>query len=80
MSSEQKTRLQTVISIDPEIMHGTPCFTGTRVPVQTFMDFLEDGEGVNEFLEEFPYVDRQQVLAFLEFGKELALEQLCVSI
>ena len=60
-------------------MHGTPCFTGTRVPVQTLMDFLEDGDGFNEFLDAFPYVPREQVLAFLELSKELALEQLCVS-
>ena len=80
MTTEQRTALQGVISIDREIMHGTPCFTGTRIPVQTLMDFLETGEGVNDFLAVYPYVSLRQVVAFLELSKELTIEQLsCAS-
>ena len=76
----QNTVLQGAISIDQEIMHGTPCFAGTRVPVQTLIDFLETGEGVNDFLAVYPYNSAEQVFAFLEVSKELTLEQLsCVS-
>jgi uncharacterized protein (DUF433 family) len=69
-----------VVSINKEIMHGTPCFTGTRVPVQTLMDFLETGETIDEFLAVYPYIPREQVVAFLELTKELTIEQLaCAS-
>ncbi len=61
-------------------MHGTPCFAGTRVPVQTLIDFLETGESVNDFLKAFPYVTKEQVHAFLELSKDLTVEQIsCVS-
>jgi uncharacterized protein (DUF433 family) len=54
-----------VISSSPGVMGGTPVFTGTRVPVQTLIDYLEDGETIDDFLEGFPTVTREQVLAFL---------------
>ena len=59
-----------VVSIDPEVMGGTPCFTGTRVPVQTLLDYIEGGDPIDEFLEDFPTVTRQQVIGFLEAAKE----------
>ncbi len=62
-----------VVVSDPEIMGGTPVFRGTRVPVQTLMDYLEAGESINEFLEGFPTVSREQVIAFLEEAKEKVL-------
>ena len=62
MTAEQRTALQGLISIDRAIMHGTPCFTGTRIPVQTLIDFLETGESVNDFLAVYPYISRQQVV------------------
>ena len=55
-----------LIVSDPEIMGGTPCFTGTRVPVQTLMDYLEAGDSIDEFLDDFPSVSRAQVVEFLE--------------
>jgi uncharacterized protein (DUF433 family) len=61
---------QPVISCDPEIMGGTPVFRGTRVPVQTLLDYLEAGESIDEFLEGFPSVKREQVIAFLEQAKD----------
>ena len=54
-------------------MGGTPVFSGTRVPVQTFLDYLKAGESINDFLDGFPTVTKQQVVSFLEeAGKQLA--------
>ncbi len=54
-----------------EILHGTPCFTGTRVPVQTLIDFLETGESIDDFLAVYSYIPRKQVHTFLELSKDL---------
>lgn len=59
-----------VISCDKEVMGGTPVFKGTRVPVQTLLDFLEAGDSIDDFLEGFPSVSRNQVIAFLEQAKD----------
>jgi uncharacterized protein (DUF433 family) len=59
-----------IISVSPDIMGGTPVFAGTRVPVQTLLDYLEAGESIDDFLEGFPTVTREQVIAFLEEAKE----------
>lgn len=55
-----------VVHSDSEIMGGAPVFVGTRVPVQTLVDYLEGGYSVDEFLDNFPSVRREQVKAFLE--------------
>ena len=55
-----------VITRSPEIMGGTPVFAGTRVPVQTLLDYLKAGESINDFLDGFPTVTREQVLSFLD--------------
>jgi uncharacterized protein (DUF433 family) len=57
---------QSIVTISPDIMSGTPVFQGTRVPVQTLMDYLMAGESIDDFLEGFPTVRREQVIAFLE--------------
>ena len=59
-----------VVSVDPEVMGGTPCFAGTRVPVQTLLDYLESGDSIDDFLDGFPTVKRSQVIAFLEEAKD----------
>ena len=59
-----------IISADPEVMGGTPCFAGTRVPVQTLLDYLEAGDSIDEFLQGFPTVKRNQILLFLEKATE----------
>ena len=59
-----------VVSIDPEVMDGTPCFAGTRVAVQTLLDYVERGDSVDEFLAHFPAVKRNQVIAFLQNAAE----------
>ena len=51
-------------------MGGTPVFAGTRVPIQTLLDYLEAGESIDDFLEGFPSVKREQVIAFLEQAKD----------
>lgn len=60
---------KSLISCSPEVMGGTPVFAGTRVPVQTLFDHLEAGETIDDFLEGFPTVTRDQVVAFLEEAK-----------
>lgn len=55
-----------IISASPEIMSGTPVFAGTRVPVQTLLDYLKAGEPIDDFLDGFPSVTRVQVIALLE--------------
>ena len=55
-------------------MGGTPVFGGTRVPVQTLLDYLEAGESIDQFLQGFPSVKRDQVIAFLEDAKDRLIE------
>jgi uncharacterized protein (DUF433 family) len=62
-----------IVSRSPDVMGGTVVFHGTRVPVQTLLDYLEAGESINDFLEGFPSVKREQVIAFLEDAKERAI-------
>ena len=59
-----------VIHSNPEILGGTPVFVGTRVPVQTFIDYLKGGESVEDFLDGFPSVSRAQAEAFLQMALE----------
>src|SRR5437763_7691743 len=63
-----------VVSRDPEVMGGTAVFPGTRVPVQTLFDYLEAGDTIDDFLEAFPPVTRNQVIAFLQEAKNRAIE------
>ena len=59
------------ITIDPEIVSGTPVFTGTRVPVKNLFDYLETGETLEQFLYDFPSVSREQAIAVLEEAEKL---------
>jgi uncharacterized protein (DUF433 family) len=59
-----------VISRSPDVMGGTPVFAGTRVPVQTLLDYLEAGDSIDDFLGGFPSVSRNQVINFLEQAKD----------
>lgn len=61
------------ITRNPEIMHGTPVFRGTRVPVQTLFDYLEGGATLEDFLEGFPTVSREIALKAIEEAKQLLL-------
>ena len=62
---------QSVVVSDPEILGGTPCFRGTRVPVDSLIDYLEAGDSVDEFLDNFPSVSREAAIAALEEAKTL---------
>ena len=64
------TVVEEVINIDPEIMNGTPVFYGTRVPIQSLFDWLET-ESLDEFLENFPSVKREQAIEVLHIAEEL---------
>jgi uncharacterized protein (DUF433 family) len=55
-----------IVHIDPEILGGTPVFKGTRVPVETLFDYIEGGEPLSEFLEDFPTVSKEQVVELLK--------------
>ncbi len=65
---------QPVVSRSPDVMGGAAVFCGTRVPVQTLLDYLEAGESIDQFLEGFPSVSREQVIAFLEQAKDRLIE------
>ena len=75
------TDLKGIVHSDPEIMGGTPVFVGTRVPLQNLIDYLKGGESIEDFLDGFPSVKREQVVAVIEAGKAKVMESLkpCVS-
>jgi len=60
-----------VVHSDPEIMGGTPVFVGTRVPVKNLFDYVKSKEGIEEFLDDFPSVTREQAVAALDLAQEL---------
>jgi uncharacterized protein (DUF433 family) len=64
-----------VVATSPDIMGGTPVFPGTRVPVQTFLEYIEAGDTIDEFLRGFPTVSREYVVAFLERAASLAINE-----
>jgi uncharacterized protein (DUF433 family) len=65
-----------VITIDPEIMSGTPCFRGTRVPFKNLIDYLEGGQPLDYFLQQFPSVTREMAVQALEEAKESLLARI----
>lgn len=60
---------------DPDVLGGTPVFSGTRVPFQTLLDYLEGGQTLNEFLEDFPTVKRESAVSALEHAKALIVSE-----
>lgn len=58
--------MDVIVTANPSVMHGTPCFAGTRVAVRTLFDHLEAGYTIGQFLEQFPTVSREQVVGLLE--------------
>lgn len=58
------------INIDPETMGGTPVFTGTRVPIQTLFDYMEGGDSLDEFLDDYPTVSKDTAIQVLEMAKK----------
>ena len=65
--------MSSIVSQNPEVLGGDPVFAGTRVPVKSFFDHLEAGDSIDDFLEGFPSVRREQVIALLEEAREHAV-------
>ena len=63
--------IKKLISKDPEVLGGTPVFSGTRVPIETLFDHLESGVSLDEFLDDFPTVSRDQAVALLEIANKI---------
>ena len=63
-------RVKDIISVDPETLGGQPVFKGTRVPVETLFDHLENGVSLEEFLDDFPTVTQKQAVALIEIAKQ----------
>lgn len=59
-----------IITSSPDVMGGTPVFAGTRVPVQTLIDYIKGGDSIDDFLDGFPTVTKEQVIAFLEEAQQ----------
>lgn len=68
--------LKTIVHSDPEIHSGDPVFVGTRVPVRTLLDYIEGGDSLEIFLDNFPTVTREQAVAFLEYAARTALAEI----
>jgi uncharacterized protein (DUF433 family) len=66
-----------IVHSDPEIMGGTPVFVGTRVPLKNLLDYIEGGETLDEFLDDFPSVQRTQAVAALKAAGELLVADAC---
>jgi uncharacterized protein (DUF433 family) len=73
MSSTDQNRNRPIIARDPEILGGTPCFYGTRVPFKNLLDYLQTGETLDSFLDDFPSVSREMAIEALETAKQLML-------
>lgn len=65
--------IRSIVHSDPQIMGGEPVFVGTRVPVQNLLDYLEGGDSLDEFLEDFPSVKREQAVAALEYAGHILI-------
>jgi uncharacterized protein (DUF433 family) len=68
--------MERVIVIDPDVLSGTPCFRGTRVPFKNLIDYLEGGHSLGEFLRQFPTVTREMAVQALEEAKESLLARI----
>ena len=77
MTAEQRARLNDIVWVDAERLSGTPCFKGTRVPVQALIDHIEGNSALEDFLAGFPSVSREQAIQFIELAKDNLLA--CVS-
>ena len=74
MTADQKSRLDEAIWVHSQRVSGTPCFRGTRVPVQSLIDFLESGETIDAFIKLYPPISHEQVVAVLDVANSQLLE------
>lgn len=70
MTVEQKALLRGVVWVESDRLSGTPCFKGTRVPIQALVDHVEGNSRLEDFLEAFPTVTREQAIRFIELAKD----------
>ena len=75
MNHAYNIAMNQIIRSDKQILGGTPCFAGTRVPAKSLFDHLEGGYSIDYFLEQFPSVKREQVISLLESAGKLAMEK-----
>jgi uncharacterized protein (DUF433 family) len=80
MSTANRERLNEIVSVDPDLMHGAPCFRGTRVPVRLLLDDLKSGFTIDEFLAGCPTVSREFVEGYLELAQDLVTECVASSV
>lgn len=73
MADETTTLPDPLITSDPDRLGGTPCFAGTRVPVQTLFEYIEGGETLDEFVKDFPSISREQAIAVLKASRAALL-------
>ena len=71
--ASSKSSLESLVSCSPDLMSGTPVFAGKRVPIENLLDYLAAGDSLDEFLDQFPTVKREQAIALLSFTEELIL-------
>jgi len=76
MSVMQKLSLDEIVRVDPGVMHGTPCFASTRVPVETLLDYVAEGDTLDTFLADFPTVKREQATGLLALAQERLVRSL----
>ncbi len=76
ISIQERLDREGIIHTDPDIMSGIPVFVGTRVPLQTFFDYLEGDSGLTEFLEDFPHLNRQAMQVLESIAKALSITKL----
>lgn len=72
---ERAMKRERIVSVDPDVMSGTPVFTGTRVPVESLIAHIEAGDTLEDFLEGFPSVSREQAEGFLEIAPKATLDR-----
>ena len=77
MSPDKRARLNKIVSVDPDLMHGAPCFRGTRVPVRLLLNDLKSGFTIDQFLAGCPTVSRELVQEYLDLAQDLVTE--CVA-
>jgi uncharacterized protein (DUF433 family) len=73
------TNRLSVVHSDPEILEGTPVFVGTRVPLRNLFDYLERGHDIDEFLDAFPSVSREQAIAVIENAHQVLTADACIA-
>jgi uncharacterized protein (DUF433 family) len=75
MAKRPAPRIDAIVSVAPDVMSGTPVFRGTRVPIKNLLDYLAAGDSLDEFLDQFPTVKREQATALIELAEDLLLSR-----